>query len=189
MNVMRKIVPTAPTCGLTKSGGGVGAGVAGLGVAGRGVAGRGVETGAFVGSAVGSALGATEALASGAVVAAGLEGVPPVATDGLGDGAGEELAAEPIRPGAATATPPISATTTAAATTNTSGLRFGGALVLRTTAVSGTRYAPFHCAASWRPIGPRTVWIHSFTSGSRNQVWMAWTSCGAGGGFAAPPFS
>src|SRR2546428_1099716 len=56
-------------------------------------------------------------------------------------------------------------------------------------AASGTRCAPRHCAASWRPMGPSTVWIHSLSSVSRNHVWMAWMSCGAGGGLAAPPRS
>ena len=43
----------------------------------------------------------------------------------------------------------------------------------RVIAASGTRYAPRHCAASWRPIGPRTVCIHSLSSVSRNHVWIA----------------
>src|SRR5207302_206983 len=29
----------------------------------------------------------------------------------------------------------------------------------------------------------------SFSSGSKNQLWIAWTSCGAGGGLDAPPRS
>ena len=93
----------------------------GRGVAGTGVAGAAVGSG--VGSAVGAAVGSVDA---GTLLAA----IGP-------DGAGVALGF--MSPGAATATPPMSATRTTAPTSIGSGFRFFGLLVPRVIAASGTR--------------------------------------------------
>lgn len=188
MKVRWNVVPAGPTCGDAKSGGGVaGRGVGGA--VGAGVRGRGVALGAEVGFAVGSADAAADALGAGSLDAAGVP-VPEGSAGGLAPSTAVGAGARSFDD--ATAAPPRTTISTAAETRNGSGLRLAdpvGFALFAAIAESGTRCAPRHCAASSRPIGPSTVWIHSFSSVSRNQVWIAWMSFGGGGAFAAAPFS